>query len=387
MNGKVTKPTNEATNMSLSHWKTATPSGIWPRYLLGFCALAVVLGLCGPVMSQEKPIKSNALLVDLGKGTTLEMMAIPAGKFMEGSTPAERAWATGIEGGATPGTVRESYEGEARGMQVKDDFWLGRTEVSVGQFRRFVEDSGYISDAEKPGGHTQCFYPEWNGYHLTTTVVHPWKPMPGKSWRDPNFAFPLRDNFPVVCVSWQDGRAFAEWLTKKERAAGRLSMELEYRLPTEAEWAYACRGGNKERTYFWWGNEISDGEGRLNISAVDFLPGRKRIWPLANAPWSDGFPFVSPVDHYGEKGRNGFGLADMCGGVWEVVLDHFDPKGAHEESYFVAKNPQPVCRGGNYFDVPGNARCAVRLGLQGPSYSDSRDGFRLCLGKPKSIKP
>ena len=77
----------------------------------------------------------------------------------------------------------------------------------------------------------------------------------------------------------------------------------------------------------------------------------------------------------------------LCGGVWEVVLDHFDPKGAHEESYFVAKNPQPVCRGGNYFDVPGNARCAVRLGLQGPSYSDSRDGFRLCLGKPKSIKP
>ena len=206
MNGKVTKPTNEATNMSLSHWKTATPSGIWPRYLLGFCALAVVLGLCGPVMSQEKPIKSNALLVDLGKGTTLEMMAIPAGKFMEGSTPAERAWATGIEGGATPGTVRESYEGEARGMQVKDDFWLGRTEVSVGQFRRFVEDSGYISDAEKPGGHTQCFYPEWNGYHLTTTVVHPWKPMPGKSWRDPNFGFPLIDNFPVVCVSWQDGQ-------------------------------------------------------------------------------------------------------------------------------------------------------------------------------------
>ncbi len=330
----------------------------------------------------------EAKVVDLGGGATIEMVGIPAGEFMMGSTPAEKAWATGIEGGAQPGTARESYEGEQpRSMRVKDVFWMGRTEVSVGQFRRFVEATGYVSDAEKAGGHTQCFDPEWDGYHRTTKVVHPWKPMPGKSWRDPNFGFPLQDSYPVVCVSWNDGRAFAEWLTKKERAAGRLPEGLEYRLPTEAEWEYACRGGSKESLYFWWGNELSDGEGRLNISAVDFLPGRKRVWPLAIAPWSDGFAFVSPMDHYGERGRNGFGLADMCGGVWEIVLDHFDPKGGHEEAYFVAVNPRPVCRGGNYFDVPGNARCAVRLGLQGPAYSDSRDGFRVCLGTPRSVKP
>ena len=150
----------------------------------------------------------------------------------------------------------------------------------------------------------------------------------------------------------------------------------------KTEWEYACRGG-ADSTAFWWGDDFEDGEGRLNISAVDFLPGRNRIWPLANAPWSDGFAFVSPVDHYGDRGRNKFGMADMCGGVWEVVLDHFDPEGGHEEVYFVKENPRPVCRGGNYFDVPGNARCAVRLGLQGPGYSDSRDGFRICLGVPK----
>jgi formylglycine-generating enzyme len=336
--------------------------------------------------SLAAPEKSK--VVDLGGGVTLELVGIPPGEFMMGSTPAEKAWATSIEGGAQPGTDRESFEGEQpRLMRVKDAFWIGRTEVSVGQFRRFVEESGYVSDAEKPGGHTQCFDPEWTSYHFTKKVTHPWKPMPGKSWRDPNWAFPKRDVFPVVCVSWNDGRAFAEWLTKRERAAGRLPEGLEYRLPTEAEWEYACRGGSKESLYYWWGNELDDGEGRLNISAVDFLPGRKRVWPRAIAPWSDGFAFVSPVDHYGEKGRNGFGLADMCGGVWEVVLDHFDPKGGHEEAYFVATNPRPVCRGGNYFDVPGNARCAVRLGLAGPSYSDSRDGFRLCLGVPRSVKP
>ncbi len=116
---------------------------------------------------------------------------------------------------------------------------------------------------------------------------------------------------------------------------------------------------------------------------MDFLPDRKRAWPLGKAPWSDGYSFVSPVDVYGERGRNGFGIADMCGGVWEVILDDFDPKGGHEELYVMTENPRPVCRGGNYFDVPGNARCAVRLGLQSPSYSDSRDGFRICLGVPR----
>ena len=329
--------------------------------------------------------KGATMRVDLGHGVALEMVGIPPGEFMMGSTSEERAWATGIEGGATPGTTREKPEGDPRLTRIKHGFWMGRTEVSVGQFKRFVKESGYVSDAEKPGGETQCFNPEWTGYHLTGTVVHPWKSMPGKSWRDPNWAFPNRDVYPVVCVSWNDGRAFCEWLTKREREAGRLPAGFEYRLPTEAEWEYACRG-DRPRAIYWWGDEFEDGEGRLNISAVDLLPGRTRTWPLAKAPWSDGFAFVSPVDHYGDKGRNGFGLADMCGGVWEVVLDHFDPQGAHEEPYFVSKDPRPVCRGGNYFDVPGNARCAVRLGLRGPSYSDSRDGFRICRGRTVTVK-
>lgn len=336
----------------------------------------------------DEPSQGAVKRAQLGDQVTLETVYIPAGEFMMGSTPEEKRWATGIEGGAQPGTERESYEGLApRKMKVREPFWMARTEVTVGQFRRFVEATKYVTDAEKPDGKTQCFDPDWTGYHFTTQVVHPWKPMPGKSWKDPNFSFPLRDDFPVVCVSWTDARAFAAWLTTHERNAGRLPEGLEYRLPTEAEWEYACRGGRTDSSYFWWGNELNDGEGRLNISAMDPLPGRTRKWPLASAPWSDGWAFVSPVDHYGEKGRNGFGLADMCGGVWEVVLDHFDPKGGHEELQVAEVNPRPVCRGGNYFDVPGNARCAVRLGLAGPHYSDSRDGFRVCLAPPRGPKP
>jgi formylglycine-generating enzyme required for sulfatase activity len=330
-----------------------------------------------------EPKKGDVRQVDLGGGVTLEIIYIPPGEFQMGSTPEERQWATGMEGGWRPGTGREEPEGFLRPARVKQGFWMARTEVSVGQFRRFAAESGYVSDADKPGGQTQCYDPNWV---MSAKPPYPWKPMQGKSWRDPNFPFPQRDVYPVVCVSWNDARAFGAWLTTRERQAGRLPEGLEYRLPTEAEWEYACRGG-RPRAIFWWGDDFMEGEGRLNISAVDFLPGRNKTWPLARAPWSDGFAFVSPVDHYGQRGRNGFGLADMCGGVWEIVLDHFDRKGAHEEPYFVDRDPHPVCRGGHYSDVPGNVRCAVRLGLRSASYSDSRDGFRICLGRCVAVEP
>lgn len=346
------------------------------------------VGLITPssAVSADEPQKGTVKRAELGGDVRLETVFIPAGDFLMGSSAAEKLWAVGIEGGAQAGTSRESFEGEKpRPMSVKYGFWMGRTEVTVGQFRKFVDATGYVTDAEKPGGKTQCFNPNWTGYNLTTQVTHPWEPMPGKSWRDPNFQFPMRDEFPVVCVSWTDARAFGEWLTQLERAAGRLPDGMEYRLPVEVEWEYACRGGSKESTAFWWGNELNDGEGRFNISAMDFLPDRKRKWPLSSAPWSDGFSFVAPVDHFGDRGRNGFGMADMCGNVWEVVLDHFDPTGGHEELHVTSENYRPVCRGGNYFDVPGNARCAVRLGLAGTHYSDSRDGFRICLGPVRKL--
>ena len=337
-----------------------------------------------------EPARGATKKLDLGQGVGLEVVYIPPGEFMMGSTAAEKAWATGIEGGAQPGTDREKFEGEPRLMRVREGFWMGRTEVTRAQFRRFVEDSGYVTDAEKPGGMTQCFDLAWDHYHFGTGIKHPWKPMGDKSWRDPGFGIPLKDNYPVVCVSYRDMRAFCRWVTERMRTAGKLPAGLDVRLPSEAEWAYACRGGTRESHYFWWGNDLMEGKGRFNISAVDLLPGRDTIWPLANAPWSDGFAFLSPADHYGKKGRNGFGLADMCGGVWEFTLDHFDPKGGHEEVHYLDRAEfsvsRPVCRGGTYFDVPGNARCAVRLGIASVSYSDSRDGFRICLGPPRKSK-
>jgi len=360
------------------------------RWITMFLVLFVCLFSNDPLLGDE-PKQGDAKQLDLGNDVILEVVYIPPGKFMMGSTAAEKEWATGIEGGAQAGTVREQYEGAPRSMRVSKGFWMGRTEVTMGQFRRFVESSGYVTDAEKSLGWTQCFNHNWDRYYYGSKIENPWEQRKDKSWRDPGFKIPMKENYPVVCVSYQDMKAFCRWITARQRKAGLLSEGMEFRLPTESEWAYASRGGSQESHYFWWGNDLLEGKGRLNISAVDFLPGRDTIWPLANAPWSDGFAFLSPVDHYGEKGRNGFGLADMCGGVWEFVLDQFDPTGGHEEVHYEDRQrlsvSSPVCRGGNYFDVPGNARCAVRLGIASVSYSDSRDGFRISMGVTKKTVP
>lgn len=353
------------------------------------CGMASVFpATCLPA---AEPAPGTAKRIELGAKVTLETVYLPPGDFKMGSTAEEKKWAVGQDGGAlfsSGGGAREAYEGEPRPMRVKDGFWMGRTEVTVGQFRRFVDESGYVSDAEKPGGKTMVFDHQWKpNISNSGSAPHPWVERSDKSWRNPNHGIDVNENHPVVCVSYNDCKAFCVWLTERERKAGTLPAGLIYRLPTEAEWAYGCRGGRQDSSYFWWGNDLEDARGRLNISAIDFLPGKDYVWPGAKLPWSDGHAMVSPVDCFGERGRNGFGLADTCGGVWELVLDHFDPKGGHEEVFYEDAQKRtvtrPVCRGGNYYDVPGNARCAVRLGIQSPTYSDSRDGFRVCLGLPR----
>ncbi|MBM3983924.1 MAG: hypothetical protein FJ304_27380, partial [Planctomycetes bacterium] len=162
------------------------------RSIVRFHAVLLSLALAPPVATHAAgPKAGEAKKIDLGAGVALEVVYLPPGEFLMGSSPDEKKWATGIEGGAQPGTERESYEGEKpRPTRVTHGVWMGRTEVSVGQFRRFVAESKYVTDAEKPGGKTQVFDPEWDGYRLTSKVAQPWKSVTGKSWRDPNWAFP-----------------------------------------------------------------------------------------------------------------------------------------------------------------------------------------------------
>lgn len=98
-------------------------------------------GLFAEVGRGEEPARGSVKRADLGDNVTLETFYIPPGEFLMGSTPQEKKWATGIEGGATPGTERESYDGvQPRRTRVTEGFWMGRTEVSVGQFHRFVDE-------------------------------------------------------------------------------------------------------------------------------------------------------------------------------------------------------------------------------------------------------
>ena len=305
--------------------------------------------------------------LELGGGVSLELCGIPAGEFLMGSTQAERDWAAGPEGqgkaewfvdeGATPRLTR-----------IRQGFWAGRTEVTVGQWKRFVAETSYCTEAEK-AGEAWCW--DWD--------KNTWAVVKGKSWSDPNYGFPVQDEHPVACISWNDAQAFCKWLTEKVRVAGRLPAGMACRLPMESEWEYACRGG-RQGTKFWWGDVVAEGKGRLNAASDDNLGGKPpgSVW-VTKFPWSDGYAWVSPVDAFGPMGRNGFGLADMLGNLWEWCLDGWNDQGAQAECY-TGTSAWRVLRGGSFADAPGRVRCASRDGTD-PSYAFASGGFRVVMGE------
>jgi formylglycine-generating enzyme required for sulfatase activity len=145
--------------------------------------------------------------------TGMEFVWVPGGSFSMGSPSGEKD--------------RDDDEGPAPQVQL-DGFWLGKHEVTRGQFGIFIEAAGYKSEADKEGGAWGYKGGKW-GYHQ------------GLNWRQPGFA--QDDRHPVVCVSWNDARAMAAWLSEQGNG--------QYRLPTEAQWEYACRGGTT--TSRFWG--------------------------------------------------------------------------------------------------------------------------------------
>ncbi len=173
-----------------------------------------------------------------------------------------------------------------------DGYWMGKTEVTVGAFRRFVEATGYRTDAEK----------EKEGFSWIRIGKNMEK-RSGANWRDAGFR--QTEDHPVVNVSWNDASAMAEWLSRQ--GGGR------FRLPTEAEWEYGCRAGTKTARY--WGDSPAEACRYANVAdrAV------KRIYPDDRIhECDDGHAHTSPVGSYQE---NDFGLLDMLGNVWEWCED------------------------------------------------------------------
>jgi len=258
-----------------------------------------------------------------------EMVFIPPGEFVIGSTPEERARARAM--GATETQV-ENEGGQPRRSQIRHGFWIGRTELTVGQWQQFVNDAHYQSDAVT-GFAILDSYPENRP-----------------------------DDHPVAWITWRDAVAFCDWLTKREQRANRLPERCIYRLPSEAEWEYACRG-QRQGTMFWWGDSPANGSGRLNWSGNN-----------------DAAKSTSPVDACGARGRNGFGLADMLGNVRELCLDAWDAAGAAGD--FCAdytRSKARVLKGGGFRSPAFDARCARRWPCL-YSYGGSDIGFRVSCG-------
>ncbi|MBX3366910.1 MAG: formylglycine-generating enzyme family protein [Phycisphaeraceae bacterium] len=233
------------------------------------------------------------------------MVWIPGGSFTMGSTdplarPDEQP----------PHTVKLS------------GFWIDRTEVTNAQFRAFIEATGYITLAERPVDWEELKKqvpagtpkpPEEMLQPGSLVFIKPrikpgqgpipdlswWQWTPGANWRHPegpNSTIDGRDNHPVVHIAWHDAVAFAQWAGK--------------RLPTEAEWEYAARGGIPGAPNTW-GSEPID-------------PTRANTWqglfPVMNSR-EDGFEGTAPV---GSFPPNGYGLLDMGGNVWEWCADLYD---------------------------------------------------------------
>ncbi len=201
-----------------------------------------------------------------------DMVVIPAGNFTMGSSAAEKSWA------ASHGASAESVSDEAPQHHVTlKSFALGKYDVTRAEYAAFVRETGY---------------PPGDGCGKDSFK---WNKQPDLNWQNPGFAQTDRD--PVVCVSWNDARAYVSWLNTKLGGSTSSKGDGPYRLPTEAEWEYAARAGATTR--FWWGDDDKD--------AAD------HAWFKNN--------FDGHSHAVGLKPANAFGLYDIVGDVWQWTED------------------------------------------------------------------
>lgn len=276
------------------------------------------------------------------------LVRIAGGEFLMGTDAAEG--------------FAEDGEGPARRVRM-GDFAIAPTAVTNAQFRAFVRATSYITEAEQAGS-SFVFYlqvpPELRRTIRQVSRELPWwLPVEGACWQrpaGPGSSVLERLDHPVVHVSWNDAAAYCAW-------AG-------VRLPTEAEWEYAARGGLSQARYPW-GDELEpDGERRCNIWQGHF--------PAQPAPgW---LPGTVPADSFAP---NGYGLYNMAGNAWEWCADWFSPKYHQETTDRDPLQGRPSGRrsqrGGSFLcheSYCNRYRVAAR-GANSPGTSTSNCGFRV----------
>jgi len=235
------------------------------------------------------------LVLDLGNGVTLKLVQIPAGQFLMGSPETE--------------TDRNRDETQHE-VTISKPFYMGVTHVTVRQYAQFVKDTRQKHEETK---------------------------------------FKQTGDHPVVKVNWDDAQAFCAWLSNKSGKS--------VRLPTEAQWEYACRAGTTTRFSF------GDGDGDLGNYA----------WYCDNSA-----EMTHPV---GQKKPNAWGLYDMHGNAWQWCQDHYAPYGQAATTDPTGPNEgsSRVSRGGSWVDEPGTFRCALRIRSNNPEQWFTNDSFRVVV--------
>jgi formylglycine-generating enzyme required for sulfatase activity len=293
---------------------------------------------CGPQAAAGSGARDTAMppsAAIAGEDDT-DMAIVPAGTFAYGCDRSE--------GHASDG------EGPSRLVHV-DGFKVDRCAVSNARFGRFVEATGYVTDAERIGwsfvfaGLLPDDFEETRG----VAAAPWWRQVFGASWRQPegpHSDVAGRDKLPVIHVSHVDAWAYCAWAGK--------------RLPTEVEWEKAARGGLDGKRFPWGDDETPDGEHRCNVWQGTF-PSDNTI--------ADGFYGLAPVDMFAP---NGFGLHNMAGNAWEWCSDWFsNPRGA-------ASGTHRVMRGGSFLCHPSYCwryRTAARSAST-PDTATGHVGFR-----------
>jgi formylglycine-generating enzyme required for sulfatase activity len=296
--------------------------------------------------ADERPAPAH----NVTAGGTNGMVLLPGGEFLMGTDEAIGYAADG--------------EGPVRRVSVAP-FWIDPYAVSNDRFGAFVDATGYVTDAERYGwsfvfaGFLPDDFPDTRG----VATAPWWRQVEGADWRHPEGPqsdIAARADHPVVHISWFDAASYCSW-------AGR-------RLPTEAEWEHAARGGLSQRRYSWGDELTPGGEHRCNIWQGTF--------PSLNT-CEDGFAGTAPVHAYR---ANGHGLYNMTGNAWEWCADWFSPTyhidGPREDPNGPPAGTHRVIRGGSYLCHESYCyryRVAARS-ANTPDSSTGNTGFRCVRG-------
>jgi eukaryotic-like serine/threonine-protein kinase len=293
-----------------------------------------------PAQGAGAPVVGQAFKVP---GVEIDLVPIASGQFRMGSKT---------------GRADEKPE---HWVRISSPFWMAVTETTRQQFSAFVEEARFRTDAERAG--------RTKTYEMRAGVLS-WGWKPNVSWRD----FGNHPKQVLVCISWQDAVAFCAWLTAKESAEGRLPEGYAYRLPTEAEWEYACRAGST--TPYYWGDD----------------PEMYRIYE-----WCDNQ--ATQANLVGEFKPNPWGLHDMLGNVMEHCLDSAKEGKANGRTVLTSDTykdnvidpvsmdgDQRICRGGNWLLARKTNLCSSRQAVF-PEFSSVSVGFRIVLAPSIRLEP